>query len=114
MASKCSKVCVHHRKTSHIITLKPLREITVYTSLFQSTLNTKYKNIIINTFDFLQDVEFNAIFNLLNNGGTEIVLLVCFILALVEIKFFMTKLHKSRNRLYSVVTSTGKLDSLLL
>lgn len=113
MASKCSKVCVHHRKTPHIITLKPLREITVHTSLFQSTLNTKYKNII-NTFDFLQHVEFNAFFNLLNNGGTEMVLLGCFILALVEIKFFMTKLHKSRNRLYSMVTSTGKLDSLLL
>lgn len=95
--------------------LKSLREKAVYTAPFQSTLNTeiqKHSNERI--FYFLIGVELDVIFSLLNSGGTEMILAVCFILALVQIQFVMAKLQRSRYKSYRMVTSTGTLGSLLL
>lgn len=98
-----------------ILTLKSLREEAVYTAPFQSTLNTEIqKHYNEHTFAFLTGVDLDAIFSLLNSGGTETILAVCFILAWVQIQFVMAKLQRSRHRTYRMVTSTGKLGSLLL
>lgn len=80
-----------------ILTLKSLREKAVYTALFQSTLNIEIQeHYNEHTFDFLTGVERDAIFILLNSDGTEMILAVCFILALVQLQFGMVKLQRSR------------------
>lgn len=70
-----------------ILTLKSLREKAVYTAPFQTTLNIEIqKHYNEHTSDFLTGVELDAIFSLLNSGGTEMILAVYFILALVQIQ----------------------------
>jgi len=92
-----------------------VREKAVYTARLQLTLNTEtQKHYNEHTFQFLTGVELNVIFSLLNSGGTEMMLAVCFILALVQTQFIMAKAQRSRYRSYRMVTFTGKLGSLLL
>lgn len=56
----------------------------------------KQKSYNKHTSDFLTCVELDVIFSLLNSGGTEMTVAVCFILILVPIQFFMAKLQRSR------------------
>lgn len=68
------------------INIEVTKRKTAYTAPFQSTLNIEIqKQYNEHTSDFLTGVELDAIFRLLNSGGTEMIRALCFILVLAQI-----------------------------